>query len=79
MGGMAGTAPTAPPASMAGPQAGLYTGANTLTIMGTPFQGAIMPNPNWQFVAPNFPPRAQMAPPAVLSEREHLSYNRRKL
>ena len=31
-----------------------------------------MPNPKWQFFALNLPPRAQMAPSAVLSEHEHL-------
>ena len=67
--GAAGTATTAP---TAGSQAGLFTGAPTLNIQGTPFQGAYIPNPSWHFIAPNLPPHAQMAPPAVLSEREQL-------
>ena len=31
-----------------------------------------MPNPNWHMPVPNLLPRAQMAPPTILSEREHL-------
>ena len=46
--------------------------APMLNIQGTSFQGAYMPNSKWQFYAPNFLPRAQMAPPTVLSECEPL-------
>ena len=50
----------------------LPTVTPTQNIQGTPFQCAYMPNPKWQFFALNLPPCAQMAPSAVLSEREHL-------
>ena len=70
--GMAGAAGTATTAPKAGSQAGLFTGAPTLNIQGTPFQGAYIPNPSWQFIAPNLPPHAQMAQTALLSKREQL-------
>ena len=31
-----------------------------------------MPNPSWQFIAPNLPPCAQMTQPAMLTEQEQL-------
>ena len=56
----AGMASMVPTASIAG----FYTGARTMNIQGTTFQGAYILSP------PNLPPHAQMAPPAVLSECE---------
>ena len=57
--------------------------APMLNIQGIPFQGAYMPNPNWQFFAPDLPPQVERsdrgdaefgsAAPSKRSSQTHIS------